>query len=724
MFRMGLFGLREPLVVGGGAILALGLTAILVIPWPAATPEVRLTRFESSLVAVDPRGLLERAGRVHLTPKELVISASPYSEPTVHVVTAEVPLSAVFSVAVVERRGGGDVFPFRAKAWDPGTEAAVEAWYDGSGGIWAGVRLSDRWLEVRRLGTYTIGGENDWKIMWNERVVSFSVSQSGGDASFSVARVSIPNLWAAGKISLTLYATSPGSGAATIAIMDPVFEVPSQKRYGTTTAHGWFKPIIVLGSVLSLLWVIASMRRLKWPSVSSREFGALLLLLALGVGAGWWLSDTPGHPIDSHAASRWSRIAREGPQAIIPVSLLASGVASGATQPYWSFAYSYPPLLTYTFWLVGKIAPVGREIQTVKMLSVVFAAFAAVSLMILLRIARIELRQALLIASFYLLNPAILFDSAVWTQMDSFVAFFLVLAAGGIILRSGPLLWLGMLLAALSKQTGALFVPILLVIALFQLGAGRLIRGLPPAIILTFLLLAPLFLGGMHPAAIYRPLATKMVEFGTISGMETANAVVSQGSFTLWASVSGLDGARGLARLAFPDYVASRFGLPYFTLSRIVFVGFLLLMCVLLYSRRRSWTDGMVFLALAAYGVAVGTLLTRVQPRYLYFGVMFTTISLPWMPNLLGRAAVAALTVTMLAGMWGMLALSSVWYPGVLEAFSPDRSWFNGIFASAGTSDIALTIGGLLNTGALAALLVSLKSDIRVQGRTGVAGMS
>ncbi len=690
----------------------------MLISWPAPIPEVRVTKFESSLISVDPQGLLDRMGWVRVTPRELRLIAVPRSQPTIHILTAEVPFTAEFSASVLDVRGG-NVFPLQAKVWNPSTEVAVEAWYDDKGGIWVGVRQNDQWREKRSFGTYIVGGSNTWRIMWNETQAAFVVEQDGHDVSFSVRRHSASDLWEGGRVSLTVYSTSPGLATATVAVRNPVIGVPRQERYGTTTDSRLFKSIIIPASILGFLWLMVSIRRIQWIRVSGHEAGALLLILVASVGVGWWLGHIPGHPIDRHAVSLWSCLGRGGPQAIIPLSLLASGVADGGKQPYWSFVYSYPPLLTYIFWIIGRIARAGQEVQTLKMLSALFIGLGGGILMLLLRSVCTGLRQRLLVVSLYLLNPAILFDSAVWAQTESFVAFFLMLAAGGIIMQSGSLLWAGTFLAALSKQTGVLFAPVLIMLGLFRLGTARLLRGLPPAIIVTFLILAPLFLAGMHPAAVYRPIVVKAVEFGTVSGMEAINAVISQGSFTLWTVFSGLEGNRGLARLAFPDYVGSSLGISYFTLSRIVFSGFLLVLGGLIWRGRGLRPAGVTFLALASYGVAVGVLLTRVQPRYLYFGVMFTTAGLPWMSRLLGRAAVTALTGTMLTGMWAMYVFSSVWYPGTLEAFSPQRSWVNSAFAWAAASDVGITVGGLLSTGVLAILLASLGMITKPRNRGG-----
>ena len=114
---------------------------------------------------------------------------------------------------------------------------------------------------------------------------------------------------------------------------------------------------------------------------------------------------------------------------------------------------------------------------------------------------------------------------------------------------------------------------------------------------------------------------------------------------------------------------------------------------------------GQVLPLVAAYAVGAAILLTRVSPRYLYFGLMFTAAALPWMPRRAGSATLLALSATMLVGMWGTMVFTSVWYPGLLPAFAPGQSWFNTAAAAALGSDLGITLGGLLNLGALLALV-------------------
>ncbi len=693
---------------------------VVAVPWPTPSPEILLRKFNPDLLTVNLHGILERSGQVSIAARELVLTAQARSQPTVHILTTEVPFTAQFEVSVL-RRTSRDVFPFQLKIWNPRAEAAVEAWYDPNDAMMVGTRVSEQWLHVRRLGEYRTGSLQTWRIVRTHRQVMFEVRTEGKQESFAVDQESFPALLEQQQLSLTIYATATGRDASsTVVVSRPSISVPHQTQYGTTVQSPWFSPVIGLLALCSLLWVVlwarASPRWVNakaciergWLKVHRRGLLVFLAFAGASFLAGLWVARTPGHPFDIRTATVYSTIAREeGLGAIIAHSLLATEGDAHGGQPYATVSYPYPPLLTYVFWGVGKIAPAGQIEPTLKFFVMLGVMAGGAVLFVLLRRMRIGSVMAAVVAGTYVANPAILFSSAVWGQTDAFVAFFLLLGAAGAVLGSAPLLWVGTLLAALTKQTGVLFGLILITLGIARLNLRQIAYGLVVATILVFLVLTPAFLSGMHPSAIYRTTVTTALAFGTMSNIDTVNAVISQSTFTLWSTLTAFEGAHGLERFAFPIVIPSRFALSYFTLSRLTFGLFVLVLTLLVFKWRRIGPGG-VFLMIAAYAVGAVVLLTRASPRYLYFGVMFTTAALPWMSRGLGIATLTVLTGTMLVSMWGMLVFTSIWYPGLLRAFDPERSWLNGAAAAVLGGDAGITLGGLLNIGALLTLLVAL----------------
>jgi hypothetical protein len=686
-----------------GITLAAGLIGIVAFPWPVPSPEVHIDRFVPQLITVDPRGALREAGDVRVGERDLTISTVPRSQPTVHLLTADVPFTASFSVTVL-RREGQATFPFQFKVWNPAGETAVEVWYASDGSITLGTRTNEQWHVLRRLGSYVGGHATYWRLERRDRAIVVMGGEEEGSAMFRIDQDDFPAIFAQRILSLTLYASAPANGSSAVRISDPNFTVPRQQRYGTRVQSPWFRPIVGLAAGCSLAWIVPwiRLRRRRW------DFEGLPLALLLVVGAslmlGWWLSRVPGHPLDLRGATTWSAIARmDGPAAITGHSMLATEGEAHGGLPYAPVVFPYPPLLTYLFWFLGHLSP-ASIVPAFKMLAMIAVGAGGVGIFALLRRLGVTGRLAAVAAGAYLLNPAVLFDAAVWGQTDAFVALFLLAGMAGVVLASAPLLWVGAVLAVLTKQTGALFAPLIILMGLARMGSRRMSWGLVPAVLIVFLALMPAFLSGVHPSGVYRPTWASVLALGTLHNAGAVDSIVSQSALTPWAVVTALEGAGGWARLAFPDFISSRFGVSYFTLSRGVFALFVLVVGLVVLRRRRD-TPAVLLPLIAAYAVGAAVLPTRVQPRYLYFGVMFTAAALPWMPRVLGSPVLITLTGTMLAGMWGMLVFTSIWYPGLLPFFDPETSRLNSAAAAILGTDLGITIGGLVNTIALLVLV-------------------
>lgn len=687
--------------------LAVIIFLVIAFPWPPPSQDLRVTTFDPAFITVDSRGFLSSTGQIQIKPKEIMLTAHSHSQPTVHLLTAEVPFEATLSVSIAQ--ASPKSFPFQLKIWSPRKEIAVEAWYGADRSLLAGTRVGDQWERVIHLGKYDIGDLQTWRVVRNEHQIILEVTHRDSRAQFVVNRPDYPILFGQDPVSLTIYASAPNESTSIAMIRNPQIVVPHQGGYGTTVESLWFRPFVGLVALLSLIWTgVWTRKSWKRPTIAKWDFAVVMLLLVVSLMTGWLASKVPGQPYDIRSLMIWTHTAREhGLAAITGYSLAATENNAHGGQPYAVMTFPYPPILTYSVWLAGKVAPPEGVEQAHKMLVMLSLAVGGGILFAIFRKLSIDLPLAAFATGAYVLNPAVLFDVAVWGQTDPVVAMFLLIGTIGIVLASTPAIWIGAFLAFLTKQSGGAFTLILIALGLLRLGPKQMVRGLPLSIIIVFLVLSPAFLAGVHPAAIYQPAVTKVLAWGTIRGMEVANAIVTQGSFTLWSALATFESTKTVSTLAFPDYVPSRFGPSYFYLSRVTFVFFLLLLTVLLLRRTRM-SIGTVFLTLAAYGVGVAVLLTRILPRYFYFGVMFTAASLPWMPKKVGTITLVLLTATMLVSMWGSLALQSSWHPGLIPIFEPHRSWFNRITAVTLTSDPLVLIGGLLNTVALIALVVTL----------------
>ena len=103
---------------------------------------------------------------------------------------------------------------------------------------------------------------------------------------------------------------------------------------------------------------------------------------------------------------------------------------NGPADLYSRFHVVYAPFYLYFLWITGFIAkflslPVYAHIYLIKLWSVLFEFLGA---LIIFRMAERANRRGFgkLAASFYILNPGVLFNSSVWGQFDSIPATMLL----------------------------------------------------------------------------------------------------------------------------------------------------------------------------------------------------------------------------------------------------------------------------------------------------------
>lgn len=156
-----------------------------------------------------------------------------------------------------------------------------------------------------------------------------------------------------------------------------------------------------------------------------------------------------GHPYDIRIFENWAKTA-----------------ANGLVQVYSNGQMSdYPPLYMYILWIIGKLTSVdalSNNMTIIIKLPSVLADMITSFLLFKLAKKYVSSDIAVLIAGFYLFNPAILINSTVWGQVDS---FFTMLIVAAILLLSEDRVSLSTLvfaMAILMKPQGIIFAPVIL----------------------------------------------------------------------------------------------------------------------------------------------------------------------------------------------------------------------------------------------------------------------
>ena len=307
------------------------------------------------------------------------------------------------------------------------------------------------------------------------------------------------------------------------------------------------------------------------------------------------------------------------------------------------FGTDYPPVYLYVLWGLAQTARIltsltGAPDVTVGLLKVPFILADIGTAAALYGVGR-QLghhRAGLIAAALFLFNPAVLFDSTIWGQTDSVGVLFVVLSL--YMLLRGETEWASalMVVAALVKYWFALFIPILVIVAIRRHLIGR---SSDPAVeahrdvlrIVTSLVAA---FGTF--AVLCWPFGLALYSFGDKShsvwarfqAAGEAYSGITQNAFNMWMNpLADLihTGRSGLTEGHVVDDTVAIFSLGGLAVTWQLIGNVLFLAAValaLLVVARRDDGPAVIFAALLI-GVAFYVFPTRVHERYLYPALAF-----------------------------------------------------------------------------------------------------
>ncbi len=244
------------------------------------------------------------------------------------------------------------------------------------------------------------------------------------------------------------------------------------------------------------------------PAASSRMRAVAAMLIAIAcLGIRWPLLAHPGFKQDQVFFLHWANLAERGGVAAV--------YETSANGKPWC---NYPPLYPYILRglagvyrvgtgesldreaisdvIEGRSSPRAAAATALFKMPAVIADGLTCALLVLWLSRRIALRTAISVAASYAVMPAVIFDSAVWGQVDSIPTLFALIALECTTRRRWT--WVGAFaaLAMLAKPQAMIFVP-LFVIASIYAGAPRasfaLVRLAAGAAAVCLVVLAPLW---------------------------------------------------------------------------------------------------------------------------------------------------------------------------------------------------------------------------------------
>ena len=334
-------------------------------------------------------------------------------------------------------------------------------------------------------------------------------------------------------------------------------------------------------------------------------------------------------------------------------------VAHAPWQFYGTTSFAdYPPGYFYILWVVGHVFAVvaGAHpnydiLKYFVKLPAVLADLADAALIFAIVRRFANERWALLAAAFVVFNPAIIFISASWGQVDS-ISSGLALLAAFLLMRSDDYddrratynvtgAWLAIAYSLLIKPQAAVLVPIFLAFAFvnrdrMRTRAAATGIGIIGAAILVVLLSLP-----FHPKADVISWLYHQYSFGKdVYPWNSVNA------FNLWTIKNGFWESDSTTLFLFPQYIWG-----------VVLLAFSLGLTVVRYLQSR--TNRSLLEAGAIASLAFFMLSTRMHERYIYEGLLFTIAAVP-----LGRrygAAALIFTFTLFVNLfYSMYYLAAV----------------------------------------------------------------
>ena len=318
----------------------------------------------------------------------------------------------------------------------------------------------------------------------------------------------------------------------------------------------------------------------------------------------------------------------------------------------------YPPGYFYVLWIVGHIyqwiAPgnLGVLKALVKLPAILMDLADALLIFAVVRRFASE-RWAFLAAAVFVFNPAAIFISAAWGQVDS-VSGGLALLAIYLLLRSNDtpedrfswqiaLAWFVLGYSLLIKPQAAVLVPLFLAFAFTspQRTRVRLIAtgaGILAAIVFAWLLSLPFHLAA-NPASVLEWLYGRYAVGKNVYPYNSVNA------FNLWSIVHPFWQA---------DSAQIGFAAQYIWGIVLVVAATALIVVRYLQERtERSLVEAAALLALAFFMLA-----TRMHERYVYDGLLLTIAAMPFAARY--RWAAAIFSMTLLVNLFYSLAYLAV----------------------------------------------------------------
>lgn len=640
-------------------------------------------------------------------------------------------------------------FPVQIKLWSPRTNDMFAIWYTSTpdNRVFTGIstRTSSgetQWNETNYVTHYSLGQSYHYKIEFRKgSYIKATISNSTWHYLYAVNSNSFSSIFDEDRLALTFFA-SVYNGSSLSSFRNLVVTTPSDNPYVSFASDQWLPiiySVVIAGAVILYgkdIYALGKRAFLLVPkffknkrSMNKRNYKVFLTMIVV------FLVSLPlfflgNHPFDIYSEKAWIYItARYGLRSLYPLSFITTAAPAFGGDPYMEAAFPYPPLIGYFFYSIGAFHNAflsGFSLRSfslefmIKLLNLIFVLLTGLLLYVTSR--KIEGNGTFAFSSmrWWVMNPAVLFNVAVWGETDGILAFFLLSAAVSLEFDKSTLAWILMGVSILTKQMTLIPVLFMAIIALKRNGIRKTILDASVGVTVAFITVLPYFLLGYSPTLIVDPTLRKALEASTVSFSEKVMSIVSRDACSIWPLATFFEGQKGGDRFTYSDLaLVSNLGVNYLNLGLILFGACATALVLLVaFSKRTALKKHYFFAILTGSTLASLLLPTRVANRYFLFAILFLILSRKRLGTSLHRFALGIISVTTFASMYGTLLSISLAHPDLLPYFAPSRNFLNKLFLECyrsfpGILDTVITVGCLLNLCVLAITLKSSFSSLR-----------
>lgn len=584
---------------------------------------------------------------------------------------------------------------------------------------------------LRDASLLTNGALRNGSAGWSAAGGSGLADVISGEAQVFSARATqqeLPDLLGQLRLSVTAQGVA-GATSSHVALQDYRLEIGNQRWFvahvADPAATGLALLALAFGAAALASAAYRRYRRRRavdiaprspWARLrpSRREWyvlgGAGLLFLIVG----GLLVDLGSHPFDirAHTVAAYTG-AMHGPVALYSLPNTVSLADTWGGTPWHEAVFPYGGLFAYIFSGIGLagrlflsgpegLDATGAELTfLVKWANLAFVALNAFLLYSIVGHLGVRRRWAIAVGLLFLLNPAVLFTSAIWGQTQAWSISFVLAAILATVRGNVTGAWLALAGAAMTRPQILIPAGLLVFYLLYRYRLTANLRGAAWGLVAAFVVSAPFVLqiAPSYPLDVIR----SHFEIQAAGGNETALTTVSIDAFSFWPLVTNVvDGQSGLARIFFGSEQPLIGSLTYQQVSQILVVTLTALVAGVLWLGGGRQRDRRAFIAWLAFGtLAFLFFQTGLAAAHFFVGVPFLLLCRPFLPTLAWGAAVSTWTITSLIPMWGSWGLAILPFPEFAPDLHPDANALTQIAMDLYTSDIFMTAAIIANIGVL-----------------------